>query len=120
MGLDALNDGLAILTEHPVAAAAGAAVIGAGVGVAVGSAIGSGSKKKTFKRRTHTRRGWKLDRKKFNKSQKWEVSYRRRKAKKYHKRTRSSKKIHYAKKTGQPYIIKANGQAKFIKGKRRK
>lgn len=36
------------------------------------------------------------------------------------KSRRSRGKIYYAKKTGQPYIILANGRAKFIKGKRRK
>lgn len=33
---------------------------------------------------------------------------------------KGGKKVYYAKKTGQPYILKSNGQAVFIKGKRKK
>lgn len=33
---------------------------------------------------------------------------------------KGGKKVYYAKKTGQPYIRLANGQARFIKGKRKK
>jgi hypothetical protein len=36
------------------------------------------------------------------------------------KRSHSRRGVHYARKTGQPYIILADGRARFIKGKRRK
>lgn len=113
MGL--LDNVVGIVKEHPVETAIGAGVAVVGAGVAI-SAL-SGKKNKKRSRRTHTKRGWKQDRKRFNKSQKWEVAYRKRKRK--HKKFSRRGKIHYAKRTGQPYIIKANGQAKFIKGKRR-
>jgi len=111
-----------LIGENPLVTAAGIGAVALGSGVVVGSVIGSKTKRKTSKRRAHTRRGWMLDRKKFNKSQKWEVNYRKRKKKKHSSKSgkKRGKRIYYAKKTGQPYILKANGQAKFIKGKRRK
>jgi antitoxin (DNA-binding transcriptional repressor) of toxin-antitoxin stability system len=121
MGLDNLKDGIVgFVQKNPVGTAIGAGAAVIGTGAVIAAVAGHSSKKKN--RRSHTRRGWKLDRKKFNKSQKWEVAYRRRKRKhkKGSKRSNRRGKIHYAKKTGQPYIIKANGQAKFIKGRRKK
>lgn len=119
MGLDSLQDGLNIITEHPITSTAIATgAVGVGVGTALGiSALAKARNKKT--KRTHTKRGWKLDRKKFNRSQKWEVAYRKRKRKIKKKHRRGSKRVYYAKKTGQPYIILSSGKAKFIKGKRR-
>lgn len=123
MGL--LDDAKGLITANPIATAVGAGVIGAGTGVAIGALIGSKTKRKARKssskrrRITHTRRGWKQDRKRFNKRQKWEVAYRKRK-KHGKKSSKRRGKIYYARKTGQPYIILASGKAKFIKGKRRK
>jgi len=101
----------------PIAVGTGAAIVGGGIL----AATLSGSKSK---RRTHTKRGWKMDRKRFNKSQKWEVAYRKRKRARTRRKSRKnnsrrSGKIKYTKK-GQPYIILKNGRARFIKGKRRK
>lgn len=121
MGLDNLKDGIVgFVKENPVGTAVGVGAAVVGTGLVIGAISRSSSKKKS--RRSHTKRGWKLDRKKFNKSQKWEVAYRRRKRKhkKGSKRSHRRGKIYYAKKTGQPYILKANGQAKFIKGRRKK
>lgn len=125
MGLDTLKDGIvATITEHPLGAAVGATgvAIGGGLGAAaIIGAVKSGSSKRSKNKRsrkriTHSKRGWKQDRARRSK-QPWEISYRRRKAKKG--RTKSRKGVHYARKTGQPYIILASGKAKFIKGKRR-
>lgn len=114
-----LNDGITkvmgIASTNTGLTALGAGIIGAGAGLAAGAIIGSSVKKRG--KRTHTKRGWKQDRKRFNKSQKWEVSYRKRKAK--NKRKNRGRKIYYAKKTGQPYILLSSGKARFIKGKRR-
>lgn len=107
---------------NPLATAIGAGVVGVGAGVAAASIIGGSSKKKTRKSRTkrrrinHSKRGWAQDRRLHSK-QKWEVAYRKRKKK---RKSKSRGRIHYARKTGQPYIILASGKAKFIKGKRRK
>ena len=73
------------------------------------------SKSRKKKYHGHTLRGWKQDRKRFNKSQKWEVAYRKRKARK----NKSKKGIHYTK-NGQPYKIMSNGRARFIKKTKRR
>lgn len=128
MGLDSLNNGLkqlsAFASANPILTTAGA--IGAAAAGVLGTAAivgavkrrkSSRSKNRSSRKRgsriKHTSRGWKQDRKRFNKRQKWEVAYRKRKMKR-------KGKIYYARKTGQPYIILASGKAKFIKGKRRK
>ncbi len=128
-GSELLGSSIEFIKENPLISTIG--VTGAVVGgvVVASSIIGKSNKRKTkrcksrnsrkrVRRIKHTKRGWKQDRKRFNKSQKWEVAYRKRKKRKGS--IRHSKKIHYAKKTGQPYIILRNGRAKFIKGKRRK
>jgi len=109
---DAATD---FVTTNAVPIAVGAGVVALGAGIAIAATSGSKGK-----RRTHTKRGWKMDRKRFNRSQKWEVAYRKRKrkAKRKTKRTRTTGKIKYTK-NGQPYKILANGRARFIKGKRR-
>lgn len=123
MGLDNLKDGIVgFVKQNPLGTALG---VGAAV-VGTGAVIGAISRKKTkgktrksgikHKRIKHTSRGWAQDRRRKSK-QKWEVAYRRRKKKSSKRR---SGKVYYAKKTGQPYILKANGQAKFIKGRRKK
>jgi hypothetical protein len=109
-------------------AAAGALAGGSVVGLLSSSTSKSTKKRKNKKPKkiTHTKRGWSADRKRRSK-QKWEVAYQKKK-KKSKKKTRKTKKshskrhgrIHYAKKTGQPYILLRSGRAKFIKGKRRK
>lgn len=119
---DEINNGINAITsfveENPIATAAGIGAVAVGAGVVGAAVIGAASKKSSRKVRRkikHTRRGWKLDRKRFNKSQKWEVAYRRRKkrASKPSKRIKG-KKIHYTRK-GQPYIILSTGKARFIK-----
>lgn len=124
MGL--IDNVTGIVKDNPLATAVGAGVVGVGAGVAIGAAIGARNKKKTRKssikrkRIKHTKRGWAQDRRRFNKRQKWEVAYRKRKKK--HGKSRSKQrrgKVYYARKTGQPYIILSSGKAKFIKGKRR-
>lgn len=101
-------------------AAIGGAVVGSAVtgavalGIAAAKSKSSKSRTKSKRRITHTKRGWKQDRKRFNKRQKWEVAYRKRKARKGHK-----KGVRYTK-NGQPYIILKSGKARFIKGRRRK
>lgn len=117
MGLDTLQNGISNISGRTVVTGAiiGGATAAAVGGVALGAALAKKRNKTSKRKRSkikHTRRGWKLDRKRFNKSQKWEVNYRKRKRK-------HSSRIHYARKTGQPYIILRNGRAKFIKGKRR-
>lgn len=94
-------------------AALGGAIVGATVtGIVAAKKKSSRSIKKTGKKIKHTKRGWKQDRKRFNKRQKWEVAYRRKKLKK--SKSKSRKGIHYTK-NGQPYKILANGRARFIK-----
>lgn len=113
-------------TNNPLISAIGAGVIGAGVGAAVATAIGAASKGKTRKSRSKSGRSRDA---RFKSKQKHERRYKRkRKYKIYgkkgwikpHKRSKSRRGVHYARKTGQPYIILSNGRAKFIKGKRRK
>lgn len=116
MGL--VDNAIGLIEENPIATAVGVGVAGAGAGLAVGTLIGSKSKKKTGRKIKHTSRGWKLDRKKFNKSQKWEVAYRRKK-RKSKKKSHSRRGIHYTK-NGQPYKIMSNGRARFIKRKGRR
>jgi len=123
MSIESIKNGITSNPLVAVGAAAGAGVIaGAGIGILAASAVGGSSRSKSRASRKkgarikHTKRGWKQDRARKSK-QKWEVSYRRRKAKMKRKGRRG--KVYYAKKTGQPYILLANGKAKFIKGKRR-
>lgn len=111
-------------TKAATLGAIGGAIVGGLVTTAIATSIGSkgsssSSSKKGRGRIKHTKRGWKQDRARFNKRQSWEVAYRKRK-RKLSKTRKSRGKIHYARKTGQPYIILASGKAKFIKGKRRK
>lgn len=104
-----------ISEKEAVAAAAG--ILGTGI---LTAAILGGRKKRSS-------RGRKRDRK-FISKQSWERRYVKkhgsRGRKKYHSRKKSKsrhgRKVFYARKTGQPYIRLANGQARFIKGKRRK
>jgi len=108
--------------SNPTATAIGGAVVGAIVGGAIVGAVVSnkkssgGSTKKTGRKIQHTKRGWKQDRARFNKRQKWEVAYRKRKAKK--SKSKRTGKIKYTRK-GQPYIILSSGKAKFIKKSKR-
>lgn len=100
----------------------------AATGVAVGvTALVKKKKKKTKK-------GIKRDRR-FKSKEKHEKRYKRkRKYKVYGKKgwihpkkkkkvktgRIKGRKVYYARKTGQPYILLRNGRARFIKGKRRK
>lgn len=126
--LDTLKDGITGLSSEiqgalrtPTGAAIGGAVIGGAVigavalGVAASKSSSSKRSSKKRKRITHTKRGWKQDRKRFNKRQKWEVAYRKRKAK---KSTRGKGRVRHTK-NGQPYIILKSGKARFIKKGRR-
>lgn len=130
MGLDNLKDGIInTVKAHPVGTAFGAAGVATGAVLGTAAIIGavkrrkskrskSRSTRKKRRRIKHTRRGWRMDRRRFNKRQKWEVAYRKRK-KKRGKKMRSKKGIHYTKK-GQPYKIMANGRARFIKKTKRR
>lgn len=110
MGLDEFKN--AITGNLPaVAIGVGAAAVGAGV-------LGVAAVRSARKKKASTNRGRRRDRKMFNKSQKWEVAYRKRKRKLKRKAKRSRGKIRYTK-NGQPYKILANGRARFIKRKRR-
>jgi len=112
------------LSSTQIALGVGALGVGAGLGAL--AIAGATSKSKARKSRSRKR-----DRL-FKSKQKHERRYKRkRKYKVYGKKgyihpkrvkmkRKSSKKIYYARKTGQPYIILSNGRAKFIKGKRRK
>jgi len=106
MGLDSLQDGLNITTEHPIASSAIAGgVVAAGIGTAIGvSALVKKRRKKTKSkaRRKNKSRGRKRKRK---------TKYARTAGK---KRDRSTKRIRMTK-TGQPYIILKSGKARFIK-----
>ncbi len=102
-------------------AALGAAALGAG---AVGLLMANQTSSK--KRKAKSKRGRKRDRL-FKSKQKHEQKYKRKRKYKIYKKkgyikakSKRSGKIHYARKTGQPYILLRNGRAKFIKGKRRK
>jgi len=118
-----INTAEQFVQANAVTSTVGAAVVGGAVGVAAGAAIGSAVAKRSKRRSSrasrkrgrrikHTNRGWKQDRARFNKRQKWEVNYRKRKRKS--SKSRSRKGIHYTK-NGQPYKIMSNGRARFIK-----
>jgi len=113
------DDAIGLITEHPLGSAVGAGIVGVGVGAVTASVLGgkssSGSKRSSrSKRITHTKRGWKQDRKRKSK-QKWEVAYRKRKARRSKHSKRNSRKGKHYTKNGQPYIILANGRARFVK-----
>jgi ribulose kinase len=131
--LDILQDGITagigtvsdFVGEHPVGVAigaAGTAAAAAGIVALSSSASKTKTKRKTHKKITHTKRGWKQDRKRRSK-QKWEVAYqkRKRKLKKRHNSggKKRSGKVKYTKK-GQPYIILRSGKARFIKKSKRR
>ncbi len=134
---EVIGDVKGIVSEKPLATAAiGAGAAAVGTGLAVAAITRKKSKRKT------TKRGRKRDRI-FKSKQQHEQRYKRkRKYKVYGKKgyiykvygkkgyitpkkrkaktSRKGKKVYYARKTGQPYILLASGKAKFIKGKRRK
>lgn len=116
------------ITENPVKSAiiGGTALAGTAGIVAVGATVARKKKK------AKTKRGRSRDRK-FISREKHERAYQRRRKRKGKKTTgkyyktknkkttkKRGRKVYYAKKTGQPYILLRNGQARFIKGKRRK
>lgn len=133
MTLDSLKEqinDLAFTIAGFLGTPAGAATAGALGGAAVTGAVALGAsalskpssptstkrKKKHGKRITHTKRGWKQDRKRRSK-QKWEVAYQKHK-KKHHKTSHKRRKgMHYTK-NGQPYIILASGKARFVRKRR--
>lgn len=122
--LNTLSDGLSNVTnlikENPLAAAGAAVGTAAVVGGGIAAISASRKKRRSRSGRARDRR--------FKSKQKHEQRYKRKrkyrkyKSKKWHRdtRMRGSRKIYYARKTGQPYIILPSGRAKFIKGKRRK
>jgi len=118
VGIDDIRTGI---TQNLGTIAVGAGVAAIGGGVALAALTGSKSKKRAKRSRkkiTHTRRGWKQDRKRKSK-QPWEVAYRRRKKRsRSHKRS-SKRGIHYTK-NGQPYKILSSGKARFIKKTKRR
>lgn len=128
---DSIQNGINTVVTEVSGFVASNPLASAGVAAGVGAVIGAGAigivtspngtrkktrnkKKRKNKKITHTRRGLIQDRRRKSK-QKWEVAYRKRKK---NKNSRSRKGVKYTK-NGQPYILKANGQARFIKGKRR-
>jgi len=123
--LDTLQDGITgisnkiegILGDGSSAALGGAVVGSALTGAAIVgvNAVKKSRSKRGGKRIKHTPRGWKQDRSRRSK-QKWEVAYRKRKAKK--SRSHKRKGVHYTK-NGQPYVIMASGKARFIKKRKR-
>jgi len=121
-GINGLIDSGKGILGTPIAAALGGAVLGGAVAGTLGYIAGSStsthstSSRKKRKKITHTKRGLKQDRARRSK-QKWEVAYRKRKAKKskHHKR----RGVHHTK-NGQPYIILASGKARFIKKKNKR
>lgn len=133
MGLDTLKDGVTgLVTAHPVATALGGAGLATGAILGTAAVVGAVKRRKTKRSKTRSSRsrsGRAKDRR-FRSKQKHERKYKRKRKYKIYGRKgwispkrKSSKrrgKIHYARKTGQPYIILSNGRAKFIKGKRRK
>ena len=130
--LDSLQNGISgivgDITQFPgtsVATAIGGAVVGGALTGAVVSGVTTRktksrrTKRKSSKKITHTKRGWKQDRKRRSK-QKWEVAYQKRKKRKHSKRKTkrvSRKGIHFTK-NGQPYKILSSGKARFIKRRR--
>jgi hypothetical protein len=125
---DVANRSFEIASANPIGTAVGSAIGGAVVGGTVVGLVVSSSKKRSKSR--GKRKGSRRSRDRLFKSkQKHERRYKRKRKYKVYGRKgyinpkHSSKrrgKVHYAKKTGQPYIILASGKAKFIKGKRRK
>lgn len=130
MSIQALSNGISnainaaedYIQDHTAAAVVGAAGAAAVGGVVAGSLLGSSSSKTTKRkgRTSHTKRGWKQDRKRFNKSQKWEVAYRKRKAKakKGRRKAKGSGRVHYSSKLKRHYIILSSGKWKFVKGRK--
>ena len=120
MGL--IDNAIGLAKENVGITALGAGLVGVGAGVGIAALVGGKTKKKARKsstkrrRITHTKRGWKQDRKRKSK-QKWEVAYRKRKKNK--KNSYKRKGVHYTKK-GQPYIIMSSGKARFIKKTKRR
>jgi hypothetical protein len=122
MGL--IDNAIGLAKENVGITALGAGLVGVGAGVGIAALVGGKTKKKARKSRTkrgritHTKRGWKQDRKRRSK-QKWEVAYQKHKRKHHSKKSKSRRGIHYTKK-GQPYKILANGRARFIKKTKRR
>ena len=122
--ITSLVDQVKAAIDNPIGAAVAGGVAGLAVGTALGIAVGSGNSSSGKKRSS---RGRSRDRK-FISKQRHEKAYVKkhgaRGRKKYKssksKRSKSRRGVHYARVTGQPYIILASGKAKFIKGKRRK
>ncbi len=111
------DDILGFVRENPIGSAVGAGVIATGV---IGSAIAiSGAKSSRRNKRASTKKGRSRDRK-FKSKQKHEQRYKRKgKYKVYQSKKaklRHKKGILYTK-NKQPYIILANGRARFIKKK---
>lgn len=119
MGIDSLTQNIAnVVKENPVTTAVGVGVGVVGAGLVGAALIGAANSRKNKRKRT--RKGISRDRK-FISREKHERRYKRKtKGKRYKtKRMKSGKRVYYAKKTGQPYILLSSGKAKFIKGKRR-
>lgn len=123
--LDTLTDGISeFAKDNAVGLAIGGAGLATGAVLGTAAIIGASKRRKSKRHKSrsvrkrgrrikHTKRGWAQDRRRFNKRQRWEVNYRKRRAAK-----RSKRGIRYTK-NGQPYKIMANGRARFIKRKRR-
>jgi hypothetical protein len=113
-----------LVTANPIASVIGGTAAVTAVALGSAAVLGrstSGSKTKRKGRKIkHTSRGWKQDRKRKSK-QKWEVAYRRRKARKGRRKGRMVRRkgVHYTK-NGQPYILMKSGKARFVKKSKRR
>lgn len=111
MALESLKDGLQLsinsVKENPITTAVGAAGAGVVLGLGAAALVGAVKRRKTKRRKSRNSR-------KRNRSSK-----RRKKRYKYArtagKRKDTSRRRIRMTKTGQPYVILANGRARFIK-----
>ena len=100
-------DVVQIIRDNPIAAAAvGAAALGGGAAIAIGaSSSASKKKRKTTKKLTARQKYVRKIKKRKGRQSPYTAGARK---------DRSTKRIRYTK-NGQPYVLKKNGQAKFIK-----
>ena len=111
MALDNLQNGLnnilSVAKANPVATAIGVAGAGVVLGVGTAAVVGAIKQRKTKRRKTRNSRKRTRSSKRRKKSYKY--------ARTAGKRKDTSRRRIRMTKTGQPYIILANGRARFIK-----
>lgn len=110
MGLDNLKDGIVSISNvakaNPIATAVGAAGAGVVLGVGAAAVVGAVKRRKAKRRKTRSSRKRSSSSKRRRKKYKYARTAGKRKDRS-HKRIRMTK-------NGQPYIIQANGRARFI------